>query len=66
MRESEGDKRACKVTVELLALAHERECGAALADAIDTALAADQLPNLEVLRTRFQPNAARSPSRGYP
>ena len=28
-----GDKRACKVTVELLALAHDRGCEAELAEA---------------------------------
>ena len=30
----EGEKRACLVTVELLALAHERACEAELAEAI--------------------------------
>ena len=39
-REREGDKRACKITVELLALAHERACEADLANVIDAALAA--------------------------
>ena len=35
LRAEAGDKRACKVTVELLALAHERACEAELAQAID-------------------------------
>ena len=40
LRKREGDKRACKITVELFALAHERACEADLANVIDAALAA--------------------------
>ena len=43
---SVGDKRACKVTVELLALAHDRGCEAELAQAIDAELDAGRLPDL--------------------
>ena len=51
-----GDLRtACKVTVELLALAHERACEAELAEAISADLDAGRLPDLAVLRARFRP-----------
>ena len=51
-----GDIRsACKVTVELLALAHERACEAELAEAISTVLDAGRLPDLVALRARFRP-----------
>lgn len=51
----EGDKRACKVMVEILALAHERACEAELAETIATALDAGALPDLAGLRQRFVP-----------
>jgi hypothetical protein len=38
MRAEAGDKRACQVTVELLALAHDRGCEAELAQVIDAEL----------------------------
>jgi transposase InsO family protein len=50
-----GDKRACKVTVELLALAHDRTCEAELAEIIDADLDAGQLPDIDLLRARFGP-----------
>jgi hypothetical protein len=53
LREREGNKRACKVTVELLALAHERACEAELAMMIDTGLDAGRLPDLDRLRACF-------------
>ena len=56
-----GDKRACKVTVELLALAHDRGCEAELANAINAELDAGRLPDLPVLRGRFGPNPASVP-----
>jgi transposase InsO family protein len=52
-----GDKHACRTTVGLLALAHERACEAELADAIDAALDAGALPDVDVLRVRFGPEA---------
>jgi hypothetical protein len=57
-----GDKRACKVTVELLALAHDRACEAELAQAIDTGLDEGRLPDIDKLRSRFQPDAASIPN----
>lgn len=56
------DKRACKVTVELLALAHERACEAELAQAIDADLDAGRLPDLAVLSERFGPSPASVPA----
>jgi hypothetical protein len=50
-----GDKRACKVTVELLALAHDRACEAELAQVIDAELEEGRLPDLAALRERFGP-----------
>ncbi len=48
-------RRACKVTVELLALAHERAYEAELAKAITIDLDTGQLPDLAALRDRFRP-----------
>jgi hypothetical protein len=56
LREREGDKRACKVSVELLALAHERACEAELAMVIDAELDAGRLPDLDRLRASFVPD----------
>jgi transposase InsO family protein len=50
-----GDKRACKVTVELLALAHDRTCEAELAEIVDADLEAGRLPDIDALRARFGP-----------
>jgi len=56
-----GDKRACKVTVELLALAHDRACEAELAQIIDADLDTGRLPDLASLRERFGPAAEAVP-----
>ena len=57
----EGEKRACRVTVELLALAHDRACEAELAEAIEAVLDAGELPDPAQLRERFKPDAAAIP-----
>jgi hypothetical protein len=57
-----GDKGACKLTVELLALAHDRGCEAELAESIDAELDAGRLPDLASLRERFAPNPASVPA----
>jgi hypothetical protein len=62
LNQNVGDKRACKLTVELLALAHERGCEAELADVIDVELDAGRLPDLAILRERFGPNPACVPA----
>ena len=56
-----GEKRACKVTVELLTLAHDRACEAELAQVIDVELDAGRLPDLALLRERFGPSPASVP-----
>jgi hypothetical protein len=61
LRQREGDKRACKVVVELLALAHERTCEAELAAAIEADLDAGRLPDVAALRARFMPQSSSVP-----
>ena len=56
-----GDKRACRTTVGLLALAHDRACEAELAEAIGAELDAGRLPDLERMRERFQPPTTAVP-----
>ena len=58
---SEGEKRACRTMVGLLALAHDRACEAELADAIDAELDAGRLPDLDRLVRRFGPDPATIP-----
>jgi hypothetical protein len=58
---SEGEKRACRATVALLALAHDRACEAELAAAIEADLDAGRLPDPVQLRDRFQPDTAAIP-----
>ncbi|MEH2563613.1 hypothetical protein [Bradyrhizobium sp. AZCC 2289] len=50
------------MTVELLALAHERACEAELAKAIAIDLDAGRLPDLAALRDRFRPGTSSIPS----
>src|SRR4051794_21391081 len=52
LQQSLGDKRACKSTVELLALAHDRGCEAELAELIDAELDAGRLPDLAMMHER--------------
>ena len=60
--QEQGDlRRACKITVELLALAHEQACEAELAEAINAELDARRLPDLAALRERFRPATAAIP-----
>jgi hypothetical protein len=58
---NEGEKRACRTMVGLLALAHDRACEAELADAIEVALDAGELPDLDRLRERFKPDRVDVP-----
>jgi hypothetical protein len=61
--QEQGDIRAaCKVTVELLALAHELACEAELAEAIAANLDAGRLPDLAALRARFRPEETVIPN----
>src|SRR6266576_1775847 len=61
LHQSVGDRRACKSTVELLALAHDRGCEAELSELIDAELDAGRLPDLALLRERFAPSPACVP-----
>jgi hypothetical protein len=47
--------------VELLSIAHERGCEAQLAALLTDDLAADRLPELNLLRERFAPDLASLP-----
>mgnify|MGYP003489525832 FL=1 len=49
------------MTVELLALAHDRACEAELAEIVDADLDAGRLPDLAVLRERFGPSPGSVP-----
>ena len=58
---ADGEKRACRIMVGLLALAHERVCEAELGDIIDVELDAGRLPDLDLLGRRFAPDPAAIP-----
>ena len=60
--ESLPEKFACRLMVNLLALAHDRGCEADLAAILALDLAALRLPDLVALRERFAPDAASLPN----
>ncbi len=62
LTERRSDKAACKITVELLALAHDYACEAELARVIEIELDAGRLPSLDLLRERFRPVSASVPT----
>jgi hypothetical protein len=55
------EKSACRLMVNLLALAHERGCEAEIATLLEADLAASQLPDLTAFRARFAPDPAALP-----
>jgi hypothetical protein len=55
------EKSACRIMVDLLALAHERGCEAELAAILVNDLAANQLPDMAALRGQFAPDPAALP-----
>ena len=57
-----GERDACRLTVRLLALAHEEGCEAALADEIEACLGRGELPEPARLRTRFAPQCGPMPA----
>ncbi|NMN71935.1 integrase-like protein [Rhizobium sp. 57MFTsu3.2] len=57
-----SDKQACKITVELLALAHDRGCERELAERLAIILDAGELPDIVALRTAFAPDPAQLPT----
>ena len=56
------DRQACKIMVDLLALAHDRGCERELAEQLAETLDAGDLPDIAVLRTLFGPDPARLPT----
>ena len=61
LRENIPDKAACRLMVDLLALAHDRGCEADLAEQLTADLVAVRLPDITALRTRFAPDPASLP-----
>ena len=55
------EKSACRIVVDLLALAHEHGCEAELAAVLANDLAANQLPDMALLREQFAPDPAVLP-----
>lgn len=55
------ERPACRLMVDLLALAHDRGCEAELAAVLASDLQADRLPDMATLRARFAPDPARLP-----
>ena len=56
------ERQACRTTVELLALAHDRGCESELADQLTASLQARRLPDMAALRERFAPDPSRLPN----
>lgn len=56
------ERAACRIMVELLALAHERSCEGELAEILTADLEAGRLPDMPALRTRFAPDPAALPA----
>ena len=54
-------RMACRITVELLALAHERACEAELAERLTQDLDAGLLPDMKALRELFTPDIQALP-----
>lgn len=57
-----GERRACRDAVALLALAHERNCEAALAERLEAALDAGAVPDIDALTAAFAPTATPLPT----
>lgn len=61
LREVEGERTACHVVVELLAIAHDHGCEAQLATVLSATLDAGELPQIAELRMRFAPTPEQLP-----
>ena len=59
--ETQGERTACRLTVELLSIAHERACEAELARLLEEDLAKRRMPDMAALRARFAPDPASLP-----
>lgn len=56
------ERQACRIMVDLLALAHDRGCEAELAEALAATLDSGSLPDLGALWRRFMPDPERVPA----
>ena len=61
LMEQVPERQACRLMVDLLALAHERGCEADLAEVLAADLEANQLPDMAALRARFSPDPGELP-----
>jgi hypothetical protein len=61
LRAALPERQACRVAVDLLALAHDRGCEAELAKCLAADHAAGRLPNIAALQARFAPDPATVP-----
>ena len=59
--EQTGEKKACRMTVDLLALAHDRGCEAELAAQIEEDLRQNRPPDMAALRALFSPPVEELP-----
>jgi hypothetical protein len=59
--ERTGEKKACRMTVDLLALAHDRGCEAELAAQIEEDLRQNRPPDMAALRALFSPSVEALP-----
>lgn len=55
------EKQACRIMVDLLALAHDRGCEAELANLLAADLEAGRLPDITAVGAHFAPDPARVP-----
>ncbi len=61
MIERATERVACRMMVDLLALAHDRGCEAELAAQLEEDLCQKRLPDIEALRALFAPSADSLP-----
>ena len=59
--EQAGEKVACRMAVDLLALAHDRGCEADLAEHLEEDLRQHRIPDIATLRTLFGPSEGALP-----
>jgi len=60
--DQQSERQACRTIVELLAMAHERNCEGELAADLKASLEAGRLPDMVALRKRFSPDPQRLPN----
>ncbi len=56
------ERQACRIMVDLLAMAHEKGCERELADQLEQGLKANRLPDMDALRARFAPDPQSFPN----